>query len=262
MTEEKKVGFLRQYFVACFQPRNYRALLERKMRWHVLYFIVLLLFMLLVDSVIPIGAWVANVGGFRNFFTNRVPAFTLENGELDLESPMSFNINGSIHIRADSTVEAFTEDEYDSDYDNEVLFGKTNLVFRSGDWSTEYLYSSLGDVTLDNEGLAEFIPFINLVIVFYLLLTFVYKVVRYLFLAIVFGLLCRFAVRSEDRRMVPPGQAILIGVYAKTLFGLVNSLNICLNYFISDFVLTLVSFFFAMYYIVRVESYLLHPEST
>ena len=85
MNQENQVGFFRRYFIACFQPGKYKLLLEKKTGSHVIYMILLVAFLLIVDTLIPFGAWMTSVGGFRNLFLNRLPAFTLEDGTFDYD---------------------------------------------------------------------------------------------------------------------------------------------------------------------------------
>ena len=56
MNQENETGFFRQYFTACFQPGKYKTLLEKKTGGHVLYMVLLLIFLLVIDTIIPFGA--------------------------------------------------------------------------------------------------------------------------------------------------------------------------------------------------------------
>ena len=93
MNQENQVGFFRRYFIACFQPGKYKLLLEKKTGSHVIYMILLVAFLLIVDTLIPFGAWMTSVGGFRNLFLNRLPAFTLEDGTLRLSRPFLLRLD-------------------------------------------------------------------------------------------------------------------------------------------------------------------------
>ena len=177
MSQENQTGFFRQYFIACFQPGKYKLLLEKKTGSHVLYLGLLLLFLLVVDTLIPFGAWTASVGGFRNLFMNRIPEFTLDNGTLTMESPLSFEIGSSIRVEINSGVEKYTQEDFDEEYLQEILVSKTNVLIRRGETGSELsLYelslSALSGLYLDNQVLTAAIPAIMVMLLFYFIMIF------------------------------------------------------------------------------------------
>ncbi|MCD8018175.1 MAG: DUF1189 domain-containing protein [Clostridiales bacterium] len=262
MEQDNRVGFFERYFIACFQPGKYKTLINDKMGKHVCYTIVLLLFMLLVDTVIPVGAWVASVGGLKNLFLNRLPEFTLDDGEFEMSMPLSFTIGGTIRIEIDSDVEEYTDSDYNTDYTEEILISRSNVLIRVSENVTEIKFSTLSDIFLDNEGLAGAIPLIIASLIFYFIISLVTKGAQYLILAVGFGLLCRSSFRTENGQVVSVKEAILIALYAKTLFGILSSVNICLGYLISSFWVTIISVMVIMGYIYRAEISILKPKAS
>ena len=70
------------------------------------------------------------MGGFENLFLERIPGFTLEKGEFHSESPIDFTIGGVVRVKADSSVEQFKESDFQSDYVQELLVGKKNILIK------------------------------------------------------------------------------------------------------------------------------------
>ena len=80
MQQESKIGFLWQYVIACIHPSQYKELIKKKKGAFVGYVAVLVMFLVLIENVIPFAAWTASVGGLENLVLNRIPKFTLEKG--------------------------------------------------------------------------------------------------------------------------------------------------------------------------------------
>ena len=260
MNQENETGFFRQYFTACFQPGKYKTLLEKKTGGHVLYMILLLIFLLVIDTIIPFGAWMTSMGGFRGLFLERIPAFTVENGIFTSESPVSFNIGPVLRVEMDSGVEKFTEADVDKDYQEEILVSRTNVLIRSMDTMTEIPLSGIADMKLSNQTLVAAIPFLVVMIVIYMLMTLASKAVQYLLMALILGVVCRFGVISPEGKRVSIKEAFLIAMYARTLFAVIESVNSCLGYVIPAFWVTAISVMVVMGYIFRAEVSILKPE--
>ena len=175
MSQENQTGFFRRYFIACFQPGKYKLLLEKKTGSHVVYFLLLLAFLLVVDTLIPFGAWTASVGGFRNLFLNRLPAFTLQDGTFESESPVSLEISGVLRVELNAEVEKYTEEDFNEEYQEEILVSRTNLLIRAGGQASELPLSALGDFYLDNQMLTAAIPALMIMLFFYFVITFSFQ---------------------------------------------------------------------------------------
>ena len=130
MQQESKIGFLWQYVIACVHPSQYKELIRKKKGAFIGYISVLIMFLVFIENVIPFAAWTASVGGFENLFLERIPGFTLEKGEFHSESPIDFTIGGVVRVKADSSVEQFKESDFQSDYVQELLVGKKNILIK------------------------------------------------------------------------------------------------------------------------------------
>lgn len=260
MNQQNQVGFLGQLKIACFQPRKYKSLLEKKTASHIRYFAVLFLFLMLVEAVIPFAAWNVSVGGFKNLFLNRVPEFKLENGTMEMESPISFDINGVLHVQVDSDKESFAAKDFEEVYQEEFLISKNNIMIKIGGQMSEVKLSSLKDVTMTNQDLVEWIPFINGMLVMYFVMTLLTEIIQYVVMAMAFGLFCRAGVRTPDGRFLSIKEAFIIGMYAKSLFAILSSFNFCLGYLISSFWMMMISVAGTIDYIYRAQLFILQPD--
>ena len=72
----------------CLHPSQYKELIKKKKGAFVGYVAVLVMFLVLIENVIPFAAWTASVGGLENLVLNRIPKFTLEKGYFQSESPI------------------------------------------------------------------------------------------------------------------------------------------------------------------------------
>ena len=228
MQQESKIGFLWQYVIACIHPSQYKELIKKKKGAFVGYVAVLVMFLVLIENVIPFAAWTASVGGLENLVLNRIPKFTLEKGYFQSESPIDFTIGGVVHIKADSSVEEFKESDFKSDYVQELL--------------------------------VEMLPAFYMFLVFYLVVLLITKAVQYLLVALAFALICRGSVRTTEGKIVSMAESFYIAVYARTLAAVIGSANIALGYMIDSFVLMIVTVFITMGFIMRGEISVLDPQ--
>lgn len=253
MNQESRTGFFHQYFIACFQPRNYRMLLNKKKGSHILYMCLLMLFLLFIDTVIPIAAWTTSVGGLKNLFLERIPSFTLENGSFAIASPLSFELGQAIRVEINSEVEAYEQTAFQEKYQEEILVGKSNVLVRAGNRMAEVPLSSLKQTKINNHSLVASIPYIVALFFCYCMFCLVGKGVQYVVIAMIFGMICRAGVRSPDGKFVSAREAFLIAFYAKTLFAIISSINACMGYMISSFWMTMISVMIIMSYIYKAE---------
>lgn len=144
-----------QYVIACIHPSQYKELIKKKKGAFVGYVAVLVMFLVLIENVIPFAAWTASVGGLENLVLNRIPKFTLEKGYFQSESPIDFTIGGVVHIKADSSVEEFKESDFKSDYVQELLVGKKNILIKMPGGNQQIVLSQFKNWKLNNKGISR-----------------------------------------------------------------------------------------------------------
>lgn len=260
MEQQNQIGFFGQLKIACFQPRKYKSILEKKTSSHVRYFALVFLFLVLVKMVIPFAAWDMSVGGFKNLFLNRVPEFKLENGTMNMASPISFDVAGVLRVQVNSDKDAFTAKDFEEVYQEEFLISKNNIMIKVGGQMSNLELSSVKDVTMTNQDLVELLPFIHGMVVMYFLMSLLTEIIQYVVMAMAFGMFCRAGVRTKDGKYLTIKEAFIIGMYAKTLFAILTGLNFCLGYLISSFWMMMISVAGTIDYIYRAELWILQPE--
>lgn len=260
MQQESKIGFLWQYVIACIHPSQYKELIKKKKGAIVGYVAVLVTFLVLIENVIPFAAWTASVGGFENLFLNRIPKFTLEKGHFQSESPIDFTIGGVIRVKADSSVEEFKESDFKSDYVQELLVGKKNILIKMPGGNQQIVLSNYKNLRLNNAGLVEMIPALHMFLIVYLVVLLITKAVQYLLVAVAFALICRGSVRTAEGKVVSMAESFYIAVYARTLAAIIGSVNVALGYIIDSLILMIVTVFITMGFIMRGEISVLDPQ--
>lgn len=260
MQQESKIGFLWQYVIACIHPSQYKELIKKKKGAFIGYISVLVMFLVLIESVIPFAAWTASVGGFENLLLNGIPKFTLEKGQFQSESPIDFTIGGVVRIKADSSVKQFKESDLKSAYVQELLVGKKNILIKTPSGNQSIKLSQFKNWKLDNQGLVEMLPALYMFLAFYLVVLLITKAVQYLLVALAFALICRGSVRTTDGKIVSMSEAFYIAVYARTLAAIIGSVNAALGYMVDSMILMIVTVFITMGFIMRGEISVLEPQ--
>ena len=59
--------------IACIHPSQYKELIKKKKGAFVGYVAVLVMFLVLIENVIPFAAWTASVGGLENLVFKPYP---------------------------------------------------------------------------------------------------------------------------------------------------------------------------------------------
>ena len=262
MQQESKIGFLWQYVIACVHPSQYKELIRKKKGAFIGYISVLIMFLVFIENVIPFAAWTASVGGFENLFLERIPGFTLEKGEFHSESPIDFTIGGVVRVKADSSVEQFKESDFQSDYVQELLVGKKNILIKMPSGKQVISLSQFKNWRLNNQGLVEMLPALYMFLAFYLVVLLITKAVQYLLVALAFALICRGSVRRSDGKMVSMAESFYIAVYARTLAAIIGSVNAALGYRIDSMILMIVTVFITMGFIMRGEISVLDTQTS
>lgn len=257
MEEAKQTGFWQRYFIACFRPSKYGALLGRKMMGHVGYVCLLVAFIVFVESVIPFAAWDVSVGGFKNLILNRIPAFTLSGGTMEIETPIEFSVGNTLRVSVDSEVENYGQKDLDENYAEEILISQGNLLMKAANRIYSLSFHEVKDMMVNNESLARAIPVLHMMTGIFFVISYGTRLVQYLITAAFFALLCHVGVRKEDGKAITFKEVFLIAVYARTLFALLESVNLCLGSLVSDILLIFLSAMVTMSYIYRAEAELL-----
>ncbi len=257
MEENIRYGFWDQFPISFFQPKKYKVMLPVKKRILIPFILIIVALTFFMETLMPFAAWDISVGGFDNVIENTVPKFKLENGILDMEAPLEMNLSSAIHLKVNSDIEEFTEEDLQEDYIEEILISKTNLVFKHSQMVSVVKLSDLG-ISGDNESLLSLIPTFKLAAVICFIVFYIIDLIRYLIFLLFFALL--FRVRTKEGKRLSFGESFAITAYARAPFALLTSVNMALGYVINSLVVTVVGVFLTIRYIYAAQSTILNED--
>ena len=244
------MNFVTRYVTACFRPSKYRQLIEDKKHTIWSYLLVLILVLTMIENVIPFLAWDASIGGLKTLFLERLPGFTIENGVMECDQPMTFSLGDFCTVREDTGVDQYSV----SDLGEEryaFYFSRTNVVVMNGGVAREIPYKDFGEGKIDNSTLVSLLPVFRISLVFTMFLSYGSTLVRYMLMAGFYTILCLGMVKDPGGDRLPAKVTYSIAVYAKTLFGLISSVGSALGYPMNSALIELVMVTATVMYIFR-----------
>ncbi len=225
---ENRIGFFEQFYVALLKPRAYKNLVGLSKRRHVVYAVGVTFLLTLIAFVIPMASFVASLGGYEKFFTERMPSFTVAAGELHIERPLDFKIN-DIHVVIDDSVESYSQADVQNAEETIVYFSRTNAVTNLSVVPVMFQYASLGDQKIDNAYMAGMAGQFYGSVVFAGLVSWLSQIVTYLVTALFF-VLFGLSINRFSGANLSFGKMYTIAIYAVSAFLLMTRLS----YYISS----------------------------
>lgn len=253
MKDRKELGLLDQFEIACLRPGKYSELLPLKKGRKLLYFLILLALLTCIEVVIPMLAWNFSVGGIKNYILKDIPAFTISDQKFSMDEKVDLEFGGAIHLVIDDSKEKYTLNDLEGEYPAEIMISQSNALIDSMDMVQEIRFSEFGNAEITNKSLLVLVPFIRISMGLYVLMMAVTRGGMYLFWALGYALICKGMVRTPVGRTVSFADAFTFSFYAKTLFAIVDSINICIGGKIDETILIIVSVFVTMAYIRKAE---------
>ncbi|MDR1765828.1 MAG: DUF1189 domain-containing protein [Lachnospiraceae bacterium] len=180
------------------------------------YGVLLILVYFLLSSIIPYVGFIASTGGWAKILRENVPAFTLSDGKLWVEEPISGD-DGINYIDIDTQNGDFSEADLKEYYRyNSVLLMDADKVVAKGNGQVMTLeWKTIGDVRFDHEALVGFSPYINLAICILGFFWFWWDV-AWFFFGVLFLSLFGQIVNSACKSRLTFGQVYLLTLYART----------------------------------------------
>ena len=241
--EESNFGFFDQLVYAIAKPQKYYMLSGLKKKKIIGYFICLMFLLTVVAVGIPFAGYISSMGGFSTFFTEKIPAFVLENSELEMDGVVEINQNGTQFI-VDTSVEAFTEEDVDSAYQASILISKTNVLEQAGDMVQIFTFEELSqefaalgiNLYIDNQTLVGLVHYIYVFLVVFFLCSVVGITLSYMISGLLFAF-CGQSFNLMTGIKLSFGKVYLIALYAQTAMSLLNYIS---NYISSGFVVMII----------------------
>lgn len=221
--------------------RLYKTLLGLTWGQHAVYFIGITFLLTLISYVVPMASLLAGIGGYEAFFKDKLPAFSIVEGELSIETPLDFYLN-QIHIVAGSDVEEYTKEDLESQEEYVLLFSKTNAVTNLSPMPMGFQYSMLEPDRVDNQYMASLAPQFYGAVAGAGVVSWISQMISYAFLALLFAI-CGMGVNRLSGANLPFGRLYCIALYAETMFALLSHLIV---YFVTGILSYIVYFIGAM----------------
>lgn len=238
---EKKTGFFEQFYLALVKHRLYNKLLGLSRGRHIVYFIGITFLLTLMAYVVPMVSFLASLGGYEVFFTEKLPAFSIVKGKLSIEAPLDFYMN-QIHIVVDDSVEAYTQEALSDQEEAVLFFSRTNVVTNITALPMGFSYNAFEGKTIDNQYMASLAPEFYGAMVAAGLAAWIFQMASYALLALLFAM-CGVGINKLSGANLPFGRLYCIALYAETMFALVSHLII---YFFTGIISYIVYFIGAM----------------
>lgn len=226
---DSRIGFFEQFYVALMKHKKYKSLLDLPKKQHIIYFLGLTFLLTLIAYVIPMASFLAGLGGYEQFFMERMPAFVIENGQLSIDETLDFRIN-AIHVVMDDSVEAYTQADVDEAEELVLYFSKRNIVTNLSAIPIEIQYGLFGNGRIDNRSMANLSGQFYGSVVLSGVFAWISQMFSYAGLALLFAV-CGLGVNRVSGANLPFKRLFCIAVYAETLFALASHLIV---YFVSN----------------------------
>lgn len=230
-----KSSFFEQFYVAVAKRREYKRLTELTKGQHAKYVIGITFLLLLISYAVPAISFVMGIGGFSDFFMNKLPAFSIENGEMQIASDLDFNLN-EIHFVVNDDVEKYVAADVTAEKGLFMLVSKKNIVTNIFGLPMEFVYDALVNQKIDNALIASLAPSFYAGMVMAGVVNWIVLAVGYLLMALIFAL---FGLPTNKLcgAELSFGKIFVIALYGITVFNVVNYLAV---YFLSGLGLGLV----------------------
>lgn len=231
---------------AIISPKKYFEMLEQSLSKKIAYIVTICIIVSMMTALIPDIAAIAAFGGFKNLFTERIPAFKVENGKLT--SADNFDLNmGGVHFYVDTEQTAIDPEKLDGTNDLYFAFGSeeyTSILVQTGMKKEMYRFkvSEVLPDGMDNDSLVKIIPIIYISIVFQFVFTTIFVGVKYMLVCLIFSLPFSFLLKmaGQSRNTF---DMLMLCFYADTLPILVIGVNQALGYIIPPIILSFIGIF-------------------
>lgn len=247
----KKVTMVDQIAISVSSPKNYKELTKLKVGKTVQFTFLMVFVLAFMQIGISIICFLLQIGGFKNLIMNKIPAFSYEQGSLEMENEMCLAV-GDVIIYANPDYDKIqlTDLEDDGVY---IAFGKENVVMGMLNGGNSYLYgnyqlSDIFPVAFDNEKLCSLIPIFYVYIILFYISGMIGITIRWLFMAFVFSLIGRVIANNFNTRL-EYGNVFRICIYGQTLAMLLSAANVALDYFISSTFMFIISLIISFVFI-------------
>jgi len=224
--ENEKMGIFRKFINSTYNFKSYNFFISEKLSKAIIY-LLLLAFLSSTFLVFKVGFYFKkDFSYFQKILTNEMPLFTLDNGELivDSEMPIIFEEGNTIFI-IDTTTE-FNPNTF-NEYTTGIFIGKDALILKENSAEiTTMNYSSLQlTKSFTSEDLSLLVStFGSVIIVFILIFVFIFSFVGKLISLFLIMPLAGLVISSILNKKLSYSNLIKISAYSLTVPILIKTL--------------------------------------
>ena len=184
-------NLIQMIWQAIADPKGYRDFFDlSKKRFKRFIAIILFLVTLMVVGLQMI-IFIINVGGFKNFFTNKMPEFEVKDGQLISEGTFDIKV-GEIRVLFDPTVESISSSDLKDGY-TYITIGRNKINVLTQGANGRYFstfsqnISSVFPNGTNNKSLAKLTPAIYLGLIFSFIIRMLLFLLKYWILSFIYG---------------------------------------------------------------------------
>lgn len=213
------MNILKEMALSIYSYKTYKEFLKNKKSKVFLFGIVLMLIYFAVTMLIPFAGFQIRTGGIGSLLDENIPDFSLSDGELWVEDVIEYDAGGTyLCIDTDPEYVFYDADEMEDQlyrYTSVILMDSEKMIVKSGG-EVQGIYFSDLDLECDKDDWMKWVPFINFMIVAFMILAYIWMCALFFFGVLFVALLGMIAASCMKYQMTF-GQLYLLGIYSRTL---------------------------------------------
>lgn len=245
------MNIFKEMALSIYSYKSYKEFLNNKKSKVFLFGIVLMLIYFAVTMLIPFAKFQIRTGDIGALLDENIPDFKLANGELWVEDVIEYD-EGSAYVCIDTDPEyvfydASEMEEYLYSYANVILMDSEKMILKSSGQVQGFYFSDV-DFECDKDDWMGWVPFINFIILLFMVFAYIWMCALFFF-GVLFVALLGMIAASCMKYQITFGQLYLLGIYSRTLPLLIKALISFLPFNIPFFVI--INFGISVFIIVR-----------
>ncbi len=241
----RKYSFFEQFYIAMAKYVKLKRLSEQGMWQHVKYVFGVTLLVLLIVYVVPVVSFFAGIGGYSGFFDDRMPAFSIENGSLQIEKNLDFVFNG-IRVVIDDSMEGMDADKLKRQSGRFFIATKNNLATSLFGDNMIISYDQFASEKIDNKWMAAWESSVYTGVMMAGAILWLVLIICHPIIALVFAVFAMPIALAMDGKF-KFGQVYKMAIYGITAFQIANGLSLYIYKGVYLIVVALVSSIYCMH---------------
>lgn len=249
----ERCNVLEQLRLSIVSPKHLVGLSMLRVGKFVRYVILLCFLVTMMTSIVPTAATIASFGGFGKLFRERMPEFTVQNGELHADGTFTLSLAG-YQILMDTSENAVSQDKYQGSFMTIAIGKKRVQVAVSQNGLTEIAIdravSDFFEDGFNREKLISAIPGFYIGLGVTCLISMLWIAIKYLAASLIYMLLSSALARHTGLPLTR-GNVFRLCFYAQTIGILLVNLNDALGVLLPSLIVSIVGIFISFRWIFK-----------